>query len=85
MNIKVFPAIINKSIGLSLISLINSFFISPALSQQAGCSNYWVNPNTGKTECFGSSSGGFGVLPENSGATTQDDPFQTAKESLDKD
>ncbi len=53
MNIKVFPTIINKGISLALISSINSFLVSPAFSQQVNCSNYWVNPNTGKTECFG--------------------------------
>ena len=46
--------IINKGIGLALITSINSLFISPALSQSTSCSNYWVNPNTGKTECFDS-------------------------------
>ena len=52
MNIKVFSTIINKSIGLALIGSINSFLVSPVLSQSTGCSNYWVNPNTGLQECF---------------------------------
>ena len=86
MNIKTIPTIINKGIGLALIGSINSFLVSPVLSQSTGCSNYWVNPNTGKTECFGSSAGGsFGVIPESSTSTTQYDPFQTAKESLEED
>ena len=85
MSIRHFSKIIVKGIGITLVGSVNTFFASPVLSQQASCSNYWVNPNTGKTECFGSSSGGsFGVVPDNSGATTQYDPFQTAKESLDK-
>ena len=85
MNIKTISTIINKGIGLALIGSISSFLVPPALSQQAGCSNYWVNPNTGKTECFGSSSGGsFGVIPENQNTTTQYDPFQTVKQSLDE-
>lgn len=51
MNIKQFSRII----GITLLSSVNSLFVSPALSQQVSCSNYWVNPNTGLTECFGSS------------------------------
>lgn len=85
MNIKVITKIIDKGIGLALIGSINSFVVSPVLSQSTGCSNYWVNPNTGKTECFGSSpAGSFEVVPEDSDATTHYDPFQTAKQSLDE-
>ena len=61
MNIKVFSTIINKSIGFALISSINSFLISPALSQSKSCSNYWINPNTGLEECFGF--GGANSIP----------------------
>ena len=53
MNIKGFPRTINKCIGFALIGSINSFLVSPALSQSTGCSNYWINPNTGLEECFG--------------------------------
>lgn len=85
MSIRNISKVIVKGIGITLIGSVNSFLVSPALSQKAGCSNYWVNPNTGKTECFGSSSGGsFGVIPESSTSTTQYDPFQTAKQSLDE-
>ncbi|BAZ45195.1 hypothetical protein NIES4102_22130 [Chondrocystis sp. NIES-4102] len=77
--------ILSKSVGLALIGAINSFSTSSAFSQQTGCSNYWVNPNTGKTECFGiNADGNFRVIPENSGSSSYDDPFQKAKESLDE-
>ena len=53
MNIKIISTIINKGVGLALIGSVNSFFVSPALSQSTSCSNYWINPNTGLEECFG--------------------------------
>lgn len=45
---------LSKFIGIALLSSVNSLFVSPAFSQQVNCSNYWVNLNTGLTECFGS-------------------------------
>jgi hypothetical protein len=38
---------------LILIGSIDYFSTIPAFAQPTHCSNYWVNPNTGKTECFG--------------------------------
>lgn len=52
MNIKFFPTIITKGIGIALIATMNSFSPLPAFGQRVNCSNYWTNPNTGKTECF---------------------------------
>ncbi len=54
MNIKFYSTIFTKGIGIALIATINTFSTFPAFGQQANCSNYWINPNTGKTECFNS-------------------------------
>jgi hypothetical protein len=60
-----------KTLSLILISSIASFYIFPAFAEQTTCTNYWVNPNTGKTECFGQNSNtNFGVtIPNNSRST----------------
>jgi hypothetical protein len=78
--------ILTKSVCCALIGIINSLSIPSAFGQQTNCSNYWVNPNTGKQECFGqTSTHDFVVTPENSGTTfNYYDPFQKAKESLDE-
>ncbi len=44
--------IITKGLGITLITAINCFSVLPILAQEANCSNYWINPNTGETECF---------------------------------
>jgi hypothetical protein len=74
MNIKIYSTIINKSIGLALISSINSFLISPALSQQVNCSNYWVKPSTGKVEC----------LDRNMGLILESEPVKPKSEMTSK-
>ncbi len=38
---------------ISIAGLINCFAIYPVFSQPKNCYNYWINPNTGITECFG--------------------------------
>ena len=43
---------ITRSLAITLVGSINYFLVSSALAQQMGCSNYWINPNTGETECF---------------------------------
>jgi len=54
MNIKICSQIFTKGIGIVLITTMNTFSVFPAFAQQPDCSNYWSNPNTGETECFGS-------------------------------
>jgi hypothetical protein len=40
------------TIGLIIISSIDSFYTVPVFAQQANCTNYWASPNTRKTKCF---------------------------------
>ena len=52
MNITVASTIFPLRIGIALIATINSFSILPTLAEQPNCANYWINPQTGNTECF---------------------------------
>ena len=38
------------ALGVGLLGML----ALPAAAQDANCTNFWVNPNTGETECFGS-------------------------------
>ncbi|MBE8968702.1 hypothetical protein IQ277_21510 [Nostocales cyanobacterium LEGE 12452] len=43
-----------KKLALSAIAVfgISSFSLPTVLAQSSGCSNYWVNPSSGKEECL---------------------------------
>jgi hypothetical protein len=75
MNIRNFSKVIVKGIGITLIGSINAFVVSPVLSQQAGCSNYWVNPNTGLQECFGF--GGNSIPPINTNTPSNSNNYSS--------
>ena len=43
---------IANSASLLLIGLINLIIIDSSLAQDKSCNNYWINPSSGKEECF---------------------------------
>lgn len=43
---------IAKDVCLFSASLINLVFINPSTAQHQACNNYWINPSSGKEECF---------------------------------
>ena len=60
-NIKVSFTLLSKGIGITCITIINTFFPLNAFAQEPSCINFWTNPNTGKNECF---SGEMTVIAE---------------------
>ncbi|MEM8722962.1 MAG: hypothetical protein AAGE84_27380 [Cyanobacteria bacterium P01_G01_bin.39] len=53
-NKKVSFTLLNKGIGITCITIINTFFPLNAFAQEPNCVNFWTNPNTGENECFSS-------------------------------
>lgn len=53
-NLKVNFALLSKGIGVTCITIVNTFFPLNTFAQEVNCVNFWTNPNTGENECFSS-------------------------------
>ena len=56
-----------KKLALSAIAIFTICSLPKALAQTSSCSNYWVNPSTGKEECLNGHS-----LPSQAQAVSQE-------------
>lgn len=70
--------IITKGLSIALISAVNYFHIFSVSAQDVSCSNYWINPNTGETECFSTFSQPKKSTPSRQAVSESSEPETTS-------
>lgn len=80
-NLKVGFTLLSKGMGITFITMMNTFFPLNAFAQEPSCVNFWTNPSTGEQECFNSE---MTVIAEPKPVLPQSKPLSYNSSFLDR-